>query len=76
MRKGIPPGPMHTPHLGHSSGCFHARTRCNAEMGQANFGLIHFRTPCGGNRFNKAANLGVVFGLFPFRDALNPITAS
>jgi hypothetical protein len=76
MRKGFPLGPRHIPHFGHLSGCFHARMRCNAEMGQANFNLIHFRALRGGNRFNKTANLGAVFGLLPFRDALNSITAS
>jgi hypothetical protein len=71
-------GSKKLPHLGHLSGCFQGRMRCQDATGQAGLNFNHWRTPRGGNRFNTVENFGAFLSGFSLcRDeALNRITAS
>jgi len=66
------------PHLGHLSGCFQMRMRCNGETGQTGLNFSHWRAPRGGSRFNTAANFGAVLGEFSLShgEVLNRTTTS
>src|SRR5208283_2649976 len=78
MRNGMAFRSKKIPHLGHLSGCFQGRMRCNGETGQAGLNFNHWRSARGGSRFNTAANFGAIRGGFSLSrgEALNRTTAS